>query len=34
MGVPRKQAVTDVARETGLPRREVYNAAVGSQRES
>lgn len=32
-GVPRKQAVADVARETGLPRREVYNAVVGSRRE-
>jgi 16S rRNA (cytidine1402-2'-O)-methyltransferase len=32
-GVARKQAVVDVARETGLPRREIYNAVVGSQRE-
>jgi 16S rRNA (cytidine1402-2'-O)-methyltransferase len=32
-GVTRKQAVADVARETGLPRREIYNAVVGSQRE-
>lgn len=33
-GVPRKQAVADVAREFGLSRREVYNAVVaGSARE-
>jgi 16S rRNA (cytidine1402-2'-O)-methyltransferase len=32
-GVSRKQAIADVARETGLPRREVYNAVVGSRRE-
>jgi 16S rRNA (cytidine1402-2'-O)-methyltransferase len=32
-GVPRKQAVADVARESGLSRREVYNAVVGAQRE-
>ncbi|HEX6338537.1 MAG TPA: 16S rRNA (cytidine(1402)-2'-O)-methyltransferase [Jiangellaceae bacterium] len=32
-GVSRKQAVADVARESGLSRREVYNAVVGSQRE-
>jgi len=32
-GVPRKQAVADVARESGLSRREVYNAVVGAPRE-
>jgi 16S rRNA (cytidine1402-2'-O)-methyltransferase len=32
-GVPRKQAIAEVARERGLSRREVYNAVVGSQRE-
>jgi 16S rRNA (cytidine1402-2'-O)-methyltransferase len=32
-GVARKQAVADVARESGLSRREVYNAVVSPQRE-
>lgn len=32
-GVPRKQAIADVARESGLSRREVYNAVVGAPRE-
>jgi 16S rRNA (cytidine1402-2'-O)-methyltransferase len=32
-GVSRKQAVADVARESGLSRREVYNAVVGAPRE-
>ena len=31
-GVPRKQAIADVARESGLSRREVYNAVVGAPR--
>ena len=32
-GVPRKQAVAEVAGESGLSRREVYNAVVGAKRE-
>jgi 16S rRNA (cytidine1402-2'-O)-methyltransferase len=31
-GISRKQAIGDVARETGLPRREVYNAVVAARR--
>jgi 16S rRNA (cytidine1402-2'-O)-methyltransferase len=29
-GVPRKEAIAAVARELGLPKREVYNAVVGA----
>ena len=32
-GVPRKQAIAEVAREAGLSRRELYNAVVKAQRE-
>jgi 16S rRNA (cytidine1402-2'-O)-methyltransferase len=30
-GVPRKVAIAAVARESGLPKREVYNAVVGAE---
>ncbi|MGH3646226.1 MAG: 16S rRNA (cytidine(1402)-2'-O)-methyltransferase [Micromonosporaceae bacterium] len=30
-GTPRKEAMTQVARETGLPRREVYNAVLAAR---
>ena len=31
-GTPRKLAIAAVAREAGLPKREVYNAVVGAGR--
>ena len=31
-GMPRKQAIAAVAAESGLPRREVYNAVVAGVR--
>ena len=31
-GIPRKQAIADVARERGLPKRQVYDAVVASRR--
>jgi hypothetical protein len=30
--MPRKQAIAAVAAETGLPKREVYNAVVSAAR--
>jgi 16S rRNA (cytidine1402-2'-O)-methyltransferase len=31
VGQPRKEAIADVAREVGLPRRAVYDAVVAAR---